>query len=257
MSKTKKGYVEVLEQNLFRPLNSITLSEFSEGAGNEPEGKMKALHSSSALVCNVFDYWRCKNLDTISTACGIPVGYKCLSFERTFRTRLKGTPPHLDVAFHGETESMAVIESKFTEIYEKSKKDPRISLEKYVKPKRRWEEMGLPQCDRLAYDIYQKKDPFEYLDAIQLLKHILGLKTQLYKNDFSLTYLWYEIPGDEAKKHREEVEFFLQKVKNEIKLFRLTYQELFDNLRRLTEGNMLHSRYMEYLESRYFSNESH
>ena len=53
-----EGYTETVEQNLFQPLTAASKAEFGSGAGSELEEKMRALYSSSALVCNVFDYWR-------------------------------------------------------------------------------------------------------------------------------------------------------------------------------------------------------
>src|SRR2546428_112705 len=47
-----------LTQNLFRDLHPATLHEYQEGDGAELDDKIRALHSSAALVCNVFDYWR-------------------------------------------------------------------------------------------------------------------------------------------------------------------------------------------------------
>jgi hypothetical protein len=52
------GYVGVLNDNLFLPLTSDAIREYQAGAGGELDGNMMAVHSSSALVANVFDYWR-------------------------------------------------------------------------------------------------------------------------------------------------------------------------------------------------------
>jgi len=55
--------VVTLEFNLYQPLTPLTRAEYERGDGDElgrdeRRGKMFALRSSSALVCNVFDYWR-------------------------------------------------------------------------------------------------------------------------------------------------------------------------------------------------------
>jgi hypothetical protein len=57
------NHTQTLEENLFQPLNAETKAEYKAGSGNElgsvdKPGDMYSLRSSSALVCNVFDYWR-------------------------------------------------------------------------------------------------------------------------------------------------------------------------------------------------------
>ena len=50
-----------LRKNLFEPLNSDIRKSFEQGDGNEINGnpcKMQAVHSSSALGVNVFQYWQ-------------------------------------------------------------------------------------------------------------------------------------------------------------------------------------------------------
>ena len=53
------GYVTELKQNLFPKdrVNSIA-EDFKQADGNELGGKMLAVHSSSALAVNLFDFWR-------------------------------------------------------------------------------------------------------------------------------------------------------------------------------------------------------
>ena len=70
---------------------------------------------------------------------------------------------------------------------------------------------------------------FEYLDPRQLLKHALGLATQL-GNRFSLYYLYYDWPGDGMGAHRREVDLFDECVGGEIRFKALTYQEVFEKL---------------------------
>lgn len=48
------------------------------------------------------------------------------------------------------------------------------------------------------------KETFRYLDAAQLLKHALGLATQL-GDGFSLFYIYYDWPGKALNVHRDEV----------------------------------------------------
>ena len=71
------AYTTDIERNLFRPLAPTTFDSFKHGDGNEIIGtidkpsKMQALHSSSALGVNIFQYWQEKNqVPVIAAACG-------------------------------------------------------------------------------------------------------------------------------------------------------------------------------------------
>ncbi len=59
---------------------------------------MHAVHSSSVLACNVFDYWRAKDLGLMGQALGIESLIERITFEAQFPTGLPGSPPNLDVA---------------------------------------------------------------------------------------------------------------------------------------------------------------
>jgi hypothetical protein len=58
-----RAYLSALDYNLFQQLSTVAKSAFNRGSGSElldtptRPAKMKALHSSSALAVNVFDYW--------------------------------------------------------------------------------------------------------------------------------------------------------------------------------------------------------
>ena len=66
VSKENRGrhsYTTNLDYNLFQPLLPEVRSSFSAGDGGElassaMPGKMQAIHSSSALGVNVFQYWK-------------------------------------------------------------------------------------------------------------------------------------------------------------------------------------------------------
>ena len=51
-----RGSVFELEDNLWKPLSAHARAAYQRGAGSELGGHMKALHASSALVVNFFDY---------------------------------------------------------------------------------------------------------------------------------------------------------------------------------------------------------
>ena len=79
-SKGERGratYTVDLNQNLFEPLLEENKKRFEDGNGHEVQGsldvpaKMQALHSSSALGVNIFQYWQKRGLiKEIASACG-------------------------------------------------------------------------------------------------------------------------------------------------------------------------------------------
>lgn len=90
---------------------------------------------------------------------------------------------------------------------------------------------------------------FQYLDAAQLLKHVLGLHRRFAASGFELLYLWYDVPGSTAAdEHRAEVERFSQAISAEVRFRSMTYQALFERLLPSIEG----TDYAAYLRSRYF-----
>ncbi len=249
-------YTKRVEDNIFdNELHPETKKEYERGKGHELDGKrahMKALHSSSALVVNVFDYWRRQNrIQDIGRCCGAEGIISSMEFEKT--NPIKGVnriPPHLDVEFNALIP--LAIESKFTETYHrKTRRDNKDThLDVYLEHHAIWD--GIPKIKALAENISQKsgaRTDFEYLDVPQLIKHVLGL-TCSYRGQFSLLYLWYKINSNEAKQHEEELARFSISIKDEISFQTMTYQDLFKKIRHLPDAD---SAYLKYLEQRYFS----
>jgi len=251
----KDGYTLRLVDNLYCPLSPATLEEFKHGRGDElgsseNRGKMQALHSSSALVANVFEYWRNRNIAFIAEACGASSGISKMRFEATYPTPLGGIPPHLDIEFTGTHVRSLVVESKFTEIYRRHTR--RRIKRVYISRPLLWSR--LPNCEALAkliYDEQKGQTSFEYLDAPQLLKHILGLnyETRFKEKGFTFLYLWYEIPSLKADKHRSKIESFKKAIGQDIDFQVLTYQELFQRIRGIPG---IDQSYISYLGVRYF-----
>jgi len=60
-NKGRKAYTKKLDDNLFGPLMPEVKSDFEDADGGELTGnpcKMQAVHSSSALGVNIFQYWK-------------------------------------------------------------------------------------------------------------------------------------------------------------------------------------------------------
>jgi hypothetical protein len=245
------GRVSRLEDNLFAPLHVETRAEFEAGDGDEfgsqdAVGNIHSLYSSSALVCNVFDYWRDRPMSPLLRACGIDDTYTHLKFERKFLTGVGSRPANLDLLI-ADTDASGwpvAIESKFTEPFQTGERD--CLRPAYFRNSKVWG--GLPTCREIAESL-AVEERFKYLKVGQLLKHTLGLTRTFGKKKFALLYLWYDVNGsDAAEEHRDEVQEFGSLVANEV-LFRSdTYQNIFGRLSPLTFGSL----YEKYLRSRYF-----
>lgn len=292
-SNGEKNYVNELNQNLFVPLSAESMTRYGNADGNETTdgekrlAKMKALHSSSALVVNMFQYWQGKDLYPLLAACKLPttktitkvhenVGsktdsrmvevskpleYTDMRFEEKFEISpdksLFPRTPNIDVLVHGDFDF--AFESKFTEPY--GGKHDGLKA-KYVEDESLWD--GLPNLYKLAKEISPYNNKFRYLDAAQLIKHILGLKQTskrelrlgerklevAVKRNFYLVYLWYDVLGRDGFWHQEEInQFAAIAEKDNIHFKAVTYQEVIANLSEY--AYMGNEAYCDYLTERY------
>ena len=250
-----QGRVRDVTSNLLRPLSPNARRAFEKGAGSELAGNMRALHSSSALVANFFDYWTDREMAPLLSAMGIcPEGGESLDFEVPYSTGLRGTPPHLDVALTFSSGFVVVIEAKFTEYLGRSTKGKaKFAPSYFSKPDGLWRSKGLYECQLLAeelraQEILPDRTGFSYLDPWQLLKHALGLAKQL-GSGFSLQYIYYDWPGKTTEAHRSEVERFADLVGDELRFKAMTYQRVYEGLR---DSGLAEDEYLDYLGERYF-----
>ena len=245
-----KGYVCYAQVNLWKPLSCRTRNAFEKGAGSELKGHMRALHSSSALAANFFDYWADRDKALLLWALGIKDdSVKSLDFEAQFPTRLGGTPPHLDVAMTLDSGCVIAVECKFTEPLGRSTRGKAKFKPSYFRSDGGlWVSVGLPECQTLAEELYENPHPFEFLDPGQLLKHALGLATQC-GDKFSLYYLYYDGAGDRSEAHKREIACFADRVGDETRFKSLTYQEVYSRLR---VSEQVEPEYLNYLGARYF-----
>lgn len=260
-----RGCTRALRENLFQELHEATQREFEAGTGDETgrsetgnkRAKMLSLRSSSVLVANVFDYWRGRELAPLASALGASGEYERIQFEQPFDHGLSTGKPHLDVVlFAAGGGQPFAIESKFTEPYSVSK-DARtapIAAKYFSNNAKRWKDAGLPHCQALAESL-GKTVYFHHLDAVQLLKHLLGLANDPAGHSMShvgwerrvtLLYLWFDTGCNEARSHRLEVAAFAELVDRHVDFRSMTYQELFDRLSGKVEPT-----YEKYLEARY------
>jgi hypothetical protein len=110
-----------------------------------------------------------------------------------------------------------------------------------------WAERGLPVSQELAEQMNSGGARFRYLDAAQLLKHALGMATQL-GDKFSLYYMYLELPGKESNIHIEEVSQFASCLGAELGFKAITYQQLLSSLQHEQGADL---DYLNYLRKRY------
>ena len=248
----RAGCTDSVEANLWRPLSPRTRIVFRQGAGAALEEKMRSLHSSCALVANVFDYWSVQDATPLARALGIDGHIGAIEFEAQKASGLPGNPLNLDVCLT-LTDGRAVgIESKFGEWLM-----PRLPGAVPMRPKTadvsagRWAELGLPRCQALAEAMQAGKRSFRYLDALQLLQHALSFAAQPGHQGFALLYLYYAWNVPQAQQHAHEVEVFAQETGDELGFRALTYQAVFQSLKQAPTRR--HAEYVAYLARRYFA----
>lgn len=187
-----RGYVAKLEDNLLvESLRDDTRREFNEADGDELREKMRALHSSSALVVNVFEYWRDSERDRkpLAGALGLSTDIESICFERKMPSGLRGNPPNLDVMFALSDGRCLAVESKYLEPYGSHRGGFAASY------RGEWERNGFTSCEQSAEDLRSGHPRYSWLSAEQLLRHILGLANQPKGCQWGLLYLWYALPA--------------------------------------------------------------
>ena len=250
-------YVQNLKNNLFEPLTPEVEKAFRAGDGGELAGepaKMQAIHSSSALSVNVFQYWnKIGKVSQIAQACGFCSKTTEISKRIVFEAKYPiddrfQYSPNIDVVIKnvpGARYKVYAIECKFTEAY---RNVGHLGLKEKYLELAIWND--IPHLYELAISISPREEKYQYIHAAQLIKHILGLKRAYGKTGFRLLYLWYDTLGREGAKHREEVEEFLEIARADgIKMHGLTYQELIVRLAERYRDK--HREYIEYVTCRY------
>lgn len=252
----EKFFVYNLDDNLFEPLLPQIRKEFESGDGgelscNSNEGNMYALHSSSALVCNVFHYWRrIESFEVLASAIGIPRRrIERIAFEQKCPISSSfPRDPNLDVLFvyQGKSNPKHVgIESKFVEPFGRRHAGMKKA---YLEETSLWN--GLANLFHLAEQISPDDNYFHYLNGAQLIKHILGLRNLSEGNNFRLLYIYYAVPGSEGETHEQEIEDFRSTaLKDGIRVQSITYQQLLVNLATTSRGE--HPEIIDYLVERY------
>jgi hypothetical protein len=244
-----------LADNLQVPLAGAALDEFRRGSELTPgatrPARLYSLGSSAALVVNVFDHWRDRDVTPLLSALGVAgCGAAKLTFEEPLPTGLPGDPPTTDVALHGSAGVRVAIESKYGEWLAPRPRSQRVFKDKYFSAREGvWAAVGLPHCQALAEELQNGRERLKFLHAAQLLKHALGL-AKSGQRKATLVYLYYDWRVREAATHRAEIDRVLARLGPELDVRALTYQTLFRTLR---DAPGLDAAYADYLSRRYFT----
>ena len=275
------------DQNVYKGLSELTKNWFENADGHELKdigilpSKMSALHSSSALCVNVFQYF----LDKPELACALfqscklivqtdkleeaKMQFECIDYPIIIGDKTIATP-NIDLVAeltYGTNKRHIIAESKFTEPYSSSHNN--FLSCKYYTNKDLWTDLDLldlykalniDNIDEIKTNISGEIEKgkfvfsYNYLDATQLLKHLLGASCAFKKDksNIRLVYLWYDAWGTEGACLRDEIEIFRQIVEDNtpIKFRHITYQELIVNLWNKLNYNE-HSEYLNYIADRY------
>ena len=251
----KDGYCGCADDNIFQGLSNAARKDLIRGGGGElsPEGergKFQAAHSSAALACNWFDYWRERDFTVLSTALGGESPFVTLRLEAHVPTGMRGADANLDVLLTTADGRLFAIESKFAEPYTPSPAKFTLKPQYFSNQRLRWTEVGLPGCQVVAERLRTGRHDFSVLDVAQLLKHMLALGRT--GSRWTLCCLWYEVPGSAADAHRTDLRSFAAQIGADASHFiALTYQELFSRMERLAGEE--HAEYMAYRRDRYIS----
>ncbi|MBO5729520.1 MAG: hypothetical protein J6R43_06730, partial [Paludibacteraceae bacterium] len=196
-------YFKDIDDNIYKKLKADNKKKYQNAKGHEllcaekeketnSYSKMKSIISSSALVVNLFQYWQDNKKDILPLLKALLPDYNCntpasttITFEKELQIEgINGGTPNLDVIIELENEIIA-IESYFVEPY-RSNTYKNLSV-RYLINDNLWK--GLTKTKELATNLENK---YTHLDVAQLIKHILGLRTDNEKisKDKKITLLY-------------------------------------------------------------------
>lgn len=209
------------------------LDRLAKAGGNEVEsGKLLSPESSAALAVNCFA-WFSARPELLPEFPELSAGYPASTVDVEYQARFPwagGRHPWLD-AFVTSPTHIVGVESKRYEPYRDKKL---VSLsEAYDRPV--WGERMAP-FERVRDRLGSGALSYEFLDAVQLVKHAFGLVTEAGRQEKSpiLVYLFAEpanlagrpIPSDHFALHRAEVQSFAELVQGaEVRFHSISYRE--------------------------------
>ncbi len=248
-----------LDSNLFAPLSQRTHAEIEESrpsllGSEEKTGEMSLLHSTAALVHNVFDYWRGRIATPIERACGAAPSADALELHFAASAASAGGAADASAAdvVLATGAHPTVVAASFLEPYAYVDNQPGGSL---ADPSDEAGWSGLQACRSLALDLRSDARRFRHLGVARLLGLGQTWTREAGERGFRLLYLWYDGGGPAAARIRGEIDRFRMRAGGEIHFVARSWQELFRDLRgsqsSRADGDD-HAMYLQYLSSRYF-----
>ena len=241
MDLSKKSDTEVL-RNHERFLPGVPGAEIEKILNSAPgreiaTGKFDSQESSAALAVNTFGFFlkRPQDLPPLPKCSDVGWPARSLSLETTVRFPWRGgRHPVLDVLV---TTSSALIgiEAKRFEPF-RSNHRPSFS-DTYLR--REWgDRMG--GYEAIRDEVRKGKNTYRFLDAAQLVKHALALRSEVHRDDANLSPVLYyvyaepkhwpcgeEIDQKKVRKHEVEIRRFGQAVRdNEVSFLACSYRDL-------------------------------
>jgi hypothetical protein len=237
--------------------------EYLNADGRELDDKFLALYSSSALVCNVFDYWRARP-DIVGTCFELP-SVEAMRFEQEYRlfddliprysANKNAKGPNVDVELKGSDSDNIVIECKFAEPFVKYASTRQPFTSTYFRPEAAPIWAGLDSTREFATRIDQGLEHFERLDPAQLIKTGAACQKRFGAGRWRFIYLWYKTTNngtltDDCRVLVAELARFRDLTRGELPLTDMNWQELFYRLE--ARSGEEDSSYCAYLRDRYF-----
>ena len=243
------GLVGEAAANLLAPLSAETERQLSQdptrplGEPGKP-GALLRVDSTCALLCNVFDHWRDRQLGVMAGLCGADPRSTALHF----RPELAGGARRPDLLLApGDGDNGArptAVIASFCEPYGDVDRSPPSSPED---DPGRWG--GLPGCAHLARDLRNNPDRFHTLAVGGIVDCAAALHQRFGARGFRLLYLWYPVEGAAADRHREELDRLRLRIGGEIDFEVRSWQGLFASLQSRYRED---TGYAAYLAARYF-----
>jgi len=206
--------------------------------------KFFAAHSSAALAANCFGPF-------LGANASVPIAGQTYTgateLEKQCATGLGGTPPTLDFVVEGD-QTVLGVESKCTEVL--SEREATFS-DRYESVIDTAHKSWSKEYKRLRDNPHR----YRHLDAAQLVKHYLGLRTAYPKRRITLLYLYWRPTNADAFApyaiHEAEVEEFARRVADpRLRFLAMTYDELWDQWSKIRQPTWLKA-HVKQLRRRY------
>lgn len=252
------NYTHTVGENIFGGvIHEAVDAAFAAGAGGELNGdipRMSALHSSSALAVNLFQYWVARgDIRALAQLLDVPsTNVVSAKFEDQFPVCIAPEahgfkePPHLDFALRYKKGERVGVECKLFEPF--GRRDHKPLRQAYLALPNAWTD--IPASRALAEQLALGPAGYDRLGPSQLLKHILGLKFQTPSEKVRLIYLYYDAIGDEAAEHRREIQQFQAAIAGDpIRFVPMSVQKFI--LRAVGRVRADHTECVDYLAERY------